>query len=188
MCRGVIDWFRERPLERGLISLVAILAIIFILILTVAWATGINGQFKGVILKASASGSEGYTPDFEKNLTIFANTVKEYGSIALTFFGITFIGGIFDLRRDSTREGRLSRLTTKMIFTISTVFLFCFMCLHIYTLIYPYITAESDAILQLLNISLSLFVISVNLLLYTLILYLIMLISLPKDQTTRPSQ
>lgn len=185
MCRRVIHWFRERTLQEWIFLLISIILIIFILLLTIAWAIGINGQFYGLIIKASTSGSNGYSQAFEKNLTDFAFTIKEYGTISLTFFAITFIGGIFNLRRDNTIEGRLSRITTILIFTMSIVFLFCFMSLHLlYSLIYPYIITTSDVILQLLNIGLSLFIVSVNLLLYTLILYLIRLLFLPRNQIT----
>jgi hypothetical protein len=177
MCGKIKEWFTSRTLEDWLYFGVVIVLISFILLLTVTWATGINSQFYGLIIKASESGSEGYTPDFERNLTAFALSIKDYGNIALTFFGFTFIGGIFNLRKGVTNEDRMSRRITIMIFSISIVFLFCFMTLQlIYSLIYPYITSTSENISTLLSLGLSLFVIAVNLLLYILIFYLISLI------------
>jgi hypothetical protein len=185
MCRRVLDWYRERPTERILFTIATIMTMLFILFLTTSWALGINAQFRGLIINASASSSEGYTPEFEKNLTAFSNTIKEYGAISLSLFGITFLGGIFDLRRDITREGTFSRITTTMVFTISIVFLFCFMTLHLlYTISYPYLQSDANTILLLMNIGLSLFIIAVNLLLFLLILFLMTLILSPRTPSS----
>ena len=69
-----------------------------------------------LLTNAASSGTGGYTPEFEEDLKEFAFTIKDYGTVALSFFGITFLGGIFDLRRNNTEEGLLSRYATLIIF------------------------------------------------------------------------
>jgi hypothetical protein len=187
MCKRVVDWFRDRPIKKGIFTAIMIVVVVFILIMTIMWMKSLDSQFRGLIIKASESASEGYTPEFEKNLTAFIFTVKDYGTIALTFFGITLLGGIFDLRRARTTEDSQSRITVIMIFCISIVFLLCFMTLHLlYTYIYPYIIIDSNGILTLLGLGLNLFIIAINLLLYILIFHLFILISNPRGQPNAP--
>lgn len=116
------------------------------------WALGLQGQIKGLLIDASSEYSM---------LKDLAFAIKEYGTIALSLFGITLLGGIFDLHKEQkNREGVITSNATTIIFGISIMFLISFICLFlVYSLIYPYIlTEDTTLILGLLQWGLGLFI------------------------------
>lgn len=147
-------------------------------ILAVFLSTGITSQIKGLLFNAS----QDYNAIKE-----FAAAIQNYYTIALTFFGITFIGGIFELHKFNKTQGdQITRKIIIVIFSISIVFLSAFIVFFaLYLMIYPYILtgpSNEQTILFLLNLGVLLFLVGIITLLSVLILYILRIAALPKNK------
>lgn len=140
---------------------------LFITILVLIWYLGINTQLYSIITSPKSN---------EEKLGTYASTLKDYALISLTLFGVTFIGGIFELhKKEKTVVGRLERNTKLLVFLTSILFLISFISLLMfYSLIYPTLSLKIPETLLsvLLFLGVGLFTVSIITLLLILILYL----------------
>jgi len=142
---------------------------------------GITSQIKGLLFNAS----QDYNAIKE-----FAAAIQNYYTISLSFFGITFIGGIFELHKfNKTLIGKITKKIIIIIFSISIVFLLAFIVFFaLYLMIYPYIligSSNEQIILFLLNIGIFLFLVGIITLLIVLILYLLRIAALPNKKNVK---
>jgi len=141
-------------------------------------SVGMTSQIKGLLFNAS----QDYNAIKE-----FSAAIQNYYTIALTFFGITLIGGIFELHKyNNTEVDQITRKIIIVIFSISIMFLSAFIVFFaLYLLIYPYILiglSNEQIIIFLLNLGIFLFLVGIVSLLIVLILYLLRIAALPKNK------
>jgi hypothetical protein len=144
-----------------LFIIVELMAIILLSI----WIIGITDQIIGLL--------QNTLQDIGK-LKDLADVIKDYGTVSLTLFGFTFIGGIFEIRKfGSDPIDKFTKGIMKMIFSLSIVFLFTFIIFYIlYSLIYPNPFDSPIIIVSLLLIGIGLFILGILVLLAVLIKYL----------------
>lgn len=151
---------------------ISILITTFVLI----WYLGINTQLYSIITSQKPN---------EEKLGSYASTLKDYALISLTLFGVTFIGGIFELhKKEKSVVGRLERNTKLLVFLSSILFLISFISLlMLYSLIYPIISLNLPETLLsvLLFLGVGFFTVSIITLLLILILYLIRIVTTPQE-------
>jgi hypothetical protein len=156
-----------KELDKGSWNLLYTLLIIYFVAITITYVLfiGMVVQIKGLLDEASQ--------DINK-LSNLSEVIRNYASIALTLFGITFIGGIFELYKFRTQDIKeyFTKRAMIMIFSLSIVFLFTFIDLSIlYSFIYPRPIHE-DVIVYSMLIGIILFVLGIITLLIILIIYL----------------
>jgi uncharacterized membrane protein (DUF485 family) len=120
-------------------------------------------------------------------IATYATTIKDYGTIALTLFGITFIGGIFELHKSvKSKTDRIVKNSKLLIFIISIIFLISFICLFmLYALIYPYLNTNLPEYVLglLLFFGIASFILSIVILLFILIMYFLRISVFPVSES-----
>jgi hypothetical protein len=168
---------QNSTIKDGILFIIWGLLTIFAIVLTYFWYTGIFGQLNNILAM---------TDDKAKAIETYALTIKDYGMVALTFFGITFIGGIFDLHKKvKSKTGKIVKNSQLFIFSISILFLVSFICLFmLYSLIYPYLNTNLPEYILgwLLFSGIALFIMSIILLLFILIMYFLRISVLPVSE------